>query len=296
MNRNASFLTLAMLGLVGLLWGLNWPSVKVLLGAIAPFTLRAAAFTCAAVVLSAVAWALGLRMRPAPGEGRALFWTGAFVLFGFNMFTAFGQLLTPASSAAIIAYTMPAMTAGLSIVWLGERQDARRLSAIGLGIAGLAVLASSDFGALVAAPLGPLLMFAAAFSWAIGNVLMKVHRWTLPALSRAAWIFIVSAALAWPLALVFQPQEAGPWPSLPVLLIFAFHVGGPLVTCYLLWTILLGRLSATVAAISTLIAPVVGVLSSALLLDESLTWQKLVALALIVLSILLIAIAPRQPS
>ena len=56
-------------------------------------------------------------------------------------------------------------------------------------------------------------------------------------------------------------------------------------TCYFLWAVLLRRLPATVAAISILTAPTVGVMSSILLLGEPLSWQKILALGLIVLSI-----------
>ena len=91
--------------------------------------------------------------------------------------------------------------------------------------------------------------------------------------------------LAWPLVFVFEPLSAQHLPSLPVLLTFAYHVLGPMVVCYLLWNILLGRLPASLAAFSTLPAPVVGVLSSVLLLGEALTWQVAVSLTMIVASI-----------
>jgi drug/metabolite transporter (DMT)-like permease len=62
----------------------------------------------------------------------------------------------------------------------------------------------------------------------------------------------------------------------------------------LLWAVLLRRLPATVAAISVLTAPTVGVISSILLLGEPATWQKGLALTLIVLSIA-ITLARRIP-
>ena len=50
---------------------------------------------------------------------------------------------------------------------------------------------------------------------------------------------------------------------------------------------MVGRLPATVAAISALMAPVVGVLSAILLLGDPLTWQKVVSLSMILISIAL---------
>ena len=96
------------------------------------------------------------------------------------------------------------------------------------------------------------------------------------------------------LVLVFEPPAEQHVPSLPVLLTLAYHVLGPMVVCYLLWTVLLGRLPATVAAISTLTAPVVGVLSAVVLLGEPLTWQILVSLTMIVASIAMTLIPARK--
>ncbi|MGM0743431.1 MAG: DMT family transporter [Pseudomonadota bacterium] len=277
--------TKLMVVLIGLFWGLNWPAVKFLLLEIPPLSLRAFSFTCAAVLLMAMSRVLGLRLRPTKGEGFALIVTAVFLLFGFNMFTAFGQLFTQASNAAIIAYTMPAMTAVLSAFVLGDTIDKRRILAICVGLVGLGVLAAADVPAIKAAPLGPVFMLLAAFSWSIGNVLMQVHEWTLSPLVRAAWFFVISASLTWPFVFVFEPlQELVP-PSPATVWVLLFHILGPMVACYMMWTTLLGHLSATVAAISTLLAPVVGVLSAVILLGEPMTWQKALALFLIVASI-----------
>jgi drug/metabolite transporter (DMT)-like permease len=294
MIKTGGAATLGMVALIGLLWGLNWPAVKFMLTEVPPLTLRAASFTAGALALMAIARGMGQQLKPAPGEVTSLILTSVFILFGFNMLTVLGQLFTPASKAAIIAYSMPAMTAALSVAFLGEVLTGRRVLAICIGLAGLGILASADLPALLAEPVGPLIMLAAALSWSIGNILMQVRHWTLPPLARAAWIFVISAALAWPLVAVVEPVRSVPSLSPAVLWTFAFHVFGPMVACYVMWTILLGRLSATVAAISTLIAPVVGVLSSVLLLGEPLSWQTALALGMIVASIAMTLLRPRS--
>ena len=58
-----------------------------------------------------------------------------------------------------------------------------------------------------------------------------------------------------------------------------------MITCYIVWSFLAAKLPTTTTTISILIAPVVGVMSSAWLLEEALNWQKLIALVAIVLSI-----------
>lgn len=280
--------------LIGLLWGLNWPAVKFMLTEMPPLTIRATAFPFAAVLLAMIARARGERLWPAPGEWVPILVTGPLVIFGFNILTALGQTLTETSKAAIIAYIMPALTAVLAAIFLGERLERRHQAALALGMAGLAVLASENIAALIAAPLGPLIMFGAALSWAAGNVALKAFEWRMAPLATTVWFFVVSTVLSWPLVLVFEPLTEQSWPSVPVFATLLYHAIGPMVICYAVWTVLVGRLPATVAAIATLLAPVVGVSSAVLLLGDAVTWQKVVALALMLLSIFLTLTAARK--
>jgi drug/metabolite transporter (DMT)-like permease len=72
-----------------------------------------------------------------------------------------------------------------------------------------------------------------------------------------------------------------------------FHILGPAILCYVMWTVMVARLPATIVAISALTAPVVGVLSSMLFLGDVMTWQKGLALTAIILSITTTLFQPR---
>ncbi|MEL6216774.1 MAG: DMT family transporter, partial [Pseudomonadota bacterium] len=212
-------------------------------------------------------------------------------IVGFNVLVTFGQMLVESSRAAIIAYTMPALTAALAVVFLGEKLSWRIATGLGLGMLGLAILLSETAVNVFDQPIGPAVMLLGALSWAIGNICLKSRTWSLKPLPLSVWFFAVAAAITWPLALTFETPltrlVSSGLPSPAVLATFAFHVAGPMVVCYALWNIIVSRLPATVAAISTLMAPVVGVLSSAVVLGEALTAAKLAALSLIVVSIAL---------
>ncbi len=151
--------------LMGVLWGLNWPAVKFMLTGMPPVTIRATAFTVAAIILALIVKAMGRRLVPPRREVPAMAVASFFVIFGFNILSIFAQVYTDASKAAIIAYTMPAITAVLAVIFLGDRLHWRLVTAIAIGLAGLAVLASRNFAALVADPADPAIMFAGAFSW-----------------------------------------------------------------------------------------------------------------------------------
>ena len=279
--------TIATVAVIGLFWGLNWPAVKFLLREVGPFTIRAVALSGAALLLWAWVAAQGQRLRPPARELPWMALTGLLTIFGFNVLVALGQELTETSKAAIIAYLMPALTAFFAVILLGERMTRRRLMALVLGLAGIVVLASEDFGGLIARPLGPAIMLAAALSWALGTVAMKAGRFTLAPLPLTVWFLGLSGLACWPFVFAFEWPDALRLPSTAAMLVWAWHALLPMVVCYALWTRLVGSLPASVAAIATLVAPVVGVTSSILILGDPVSAPKVLALVLILGSIAL---------
>lgn len=284
--------TVATIVLIGLFWGLNWPAIKFLLREVEPVTIRVWAFTVATLALWCWAAARGHRLMPPIREIPWMAVTGLLTIFSFNMLTTLGQILTETSKAAIIAYTMPALTAVFSVVFLGERLRRPVLLALLIGMGGIAVLAGENLGHLVANPLGPLLMLGSATVWALGTVAMKAGRFTLDPLALTVWFLGLSALVCWPIALWFERPFAVR-PSTEALAVWLWHALLPMVVCYALWTRLVGRVPAPVAAIATLLAPVVGVVSAMILLGDPVTWQKLAALAMILGSIVLTFVRSR---
>lgn len=276
---------LATVALIGILWGLNWPVVKTLLTEFEPLTIRAMAFPAAALCLALAAKWLGQELTIPRAEILPMAATGLFLVFGFNVLTSFGQLMVESAKATIIAYLMPALTAFLASIFLAEKLTKARLFALFLGLAGLLALASEDWQALVNEPLGPLIMLLAALSWAIGNVAIKSRSWTAEPLVMTVWFFAFSSLMTWPLAMWFETPLDQTVPDVRMTALFAYHILGPMVVCYLVWTTLLGQLPAAVAALAVMTAPLTGVVSSILLLGEPLTAEKTTALMLILASI-----------
>jgi drug/metabolite transporter (DMT)-like permease len=231
-----------------------------------------------------------------------------FNITGWHLCSAYGLTLVQAGRAAIIAYTMPLWTVAFGRLLVGERISRTRLAALGLGLAGMAVLVAPDARALWAAPAGTLLMLGAAMSWAIGTVLTKSHRWTIPTALLTGWQVALGAV---PIALgtVLRFAASGDKVSLSRLgsvssatllgMAYASLVG--VVFCHWAWFRLVTILPATVAAIATLGIPIVGLFTSALLLGERVGVAEVVAVVLVVggLSILVGGLtrgAPESPS
>ena len=258
-------------------WGLNWPAVKTMLTVMPPFSARALGLGAGVVLLVLLALAKRLPLLPQRAAWPAVAIGGLLTVAVFNVCTAFAQLTTSTSRAAVLTFTMPLMSAGLAFVVLGERPDRRSQWALALGATGVAVLAwpvaqaiSHSGGAAGAAskPLwGLLLPLGAALAWALGTVATK--RWPPPGdrIVLTAWQLGIGAAIAGLAALLSGEHLPAVWP-VPVLVALTWHVCIATAVAYVLWYRLLASASATVSSLTTLAVPVVGVLGAMALVGD----------------------------
>lgn len=292
--RAVGGLEILLLVSIGVFWGLNWPAVRIALTELPPLTLRAIGFTAGALLLATVVRWRGEPLWPPRDEWPAMVLTSLLSVLGFNVLTAYGQLHTETSRAAIIAFTMPVWATLLAIVWLGERLTLWRTSALLLGMSGLGLLLGQDLFEVGRSPLGALLVLGAALSWAMGTVLLKRRRWSLGSLAQGVWLMALSA----PPVIIAALLVDKPWElnalSPTVALALGYHIVFPMAYCYAVWAVLVGRLAAPVAAMGTLLIPVVGVLSAVALLGEPLGWRKILALLLVLSAVALVLVVPQR--
>ncbi|MBN9471595.1 MAG: DMT family transporter [Bosea sp.] len=273
--------SLLLVPLLGLLWGFNWPAVRISLTEIAPWTLRAAGMTFAGLVLVAVALARGIPLAVPREQWPRLIIAGFLSIAAFNILLAFAQLMAPTSRAAILTFTMPIWATLLALPILGERFDRRRLLGLGLGISGLVCLGLPLIRSGQFSP-GLALALLAALSWALGTIVTK--RWPVaaPALTIAAWQLLVGGVAAGLGMLVFEGLPVPKLLSPKVAAALSFHILGAQALAYFLWFVVVARLPAGIASLGTLMVPAVGALGSVLLLGERPTATDWLGLALVV--------------
>jgi drug/metabolite transporter (DMT)-like permease len=264
-------------------WGVNWPMMKLALLEVPPWTFRSLCLVIGGGALLALAWASGGPMSVPVRRLPALALVSLFNITGWHLFSAYALLHTGSGRAAIIGYTMPLWASLLGLWVLRTRPTPRQVAALLLGMAALGLLIIKDFGALGAAPIGALLMLGAALCWAIGTVLVKKFEWgrlTITALT--GWQQLIGGVpivIGWWL---LEPMPDLGALSLPAALGLAYAVFVAMIFCQTAFFKLLSLLPVHVAAISVLPVPVVGVVSSAMLLAEPVGPAEIAALALVV--------------
>ena len=258
---------------LALFWGLNWPAVKIILSIFPPFTLRVLGLGSGALLLLLLAGAKRLPLLPPRSAWPGIAVGGVLAVAVFNLAVAWAQLSTSTSRAAVLTFTMPMMSALLAWLVLGERLDRRRSLALLLGACGVAVLAwpvlQAVFGGNdVAAAKGLVFPLVAAFGWAAGTVYLK--RWPVAGdrIVITAWQLVVGAGCALAGALIAGESFPTRGWTVSVAGALSFHIILGTAVAYWLWFVLSERVSATVAALTTLMVPVVGVLGAMALVGD----------------------------
>lgn len=285
---------LVLLALLTLGWGFNWPVMKFVLRDVPPLTFRGACLLAGGIGVLLLAKALGQPLRVARAHAPHLLLLSAANIVGWNVLAIYGVSLLPSGRAALLGYTMPLWSMLMSAWLLNERLTARSVAGLTLGMAGVFVLMSGDLLAMSTALVGVACMLAAAVAWALGMVLLKRFALPAPTLVLTGWLMLIGGVPIALAALVFEFDQWHPIGLAPALGL-AYNIGVAFMFCYWAWNRIVLMVPVAVSSLSSLVTPLVGVLSGVVMLGETLGWQELIAAALIVGAIRLVLRAPKLP-
>ena len=283
------------IAILTLVWGCNWPVLKMGVSELAPLTFRALTLPFAAVGMMLVARFAGDSIRlPRPWWGRVAI-MALFNIGFWNACVLYGVRQIPAGRSAIIAYTMPIWATLIGSFVLREPLSRRKLLGLLLGTAGLALLLWEEIHVIREAPFGALMLLAAAVTWAIGTVLLR--KWQPPVAQNtlsgwmmlAGWLPLVLAAPFLdhqPLATTLASLSPRGW----FAIFYNIFLAGTI--AHWAWFTLARTLPVAVSSLSSLPVPVVGVLSGMIVLQERPGSQEWIALGLVVAALFVVLFQP----
>ena len=286
----------ALIGLAALtlMWGLNWPLMKFSLREVTPLYFRAVTMTGGSLLLYAFYAARGQNMRLPRSTWPAMVKLAATNIFGWHLFSILGVQALASGRAAILGFTMPIWTVLLSIAFFRERLTPRIAWAAACVAAAVLLLLGDELLTLSGNPLGILWMQLAALSWALGTILMRRSRLTLPTPVITVWMMLLSSAAFWVVAFAAEPFptwnfSAPMWAAL--VWGFAINYG----IAQIIWFGLARELPATASAFSIMAVPLVGILSATFIVGEVPGWQDWIA-ALFVVGAIATTLLARRPT
>lgn len=276
---------------LGALWGGSFLAIRVAAPEFGPFALIDLRVLVAAAVLLLVA---GFSRQRLTSWSR---WRDFLLLGAVNAaapFTliAFAELRLTASLAAILNATTPLFAALIAAIWLRDVLTPRKIGGLLLGLAGVAIVVGlsslpQDGATFLAA--GASLL--AALSYALGGVMVKARFSGTPTLTLAVGQQLGAGIVLLPFAATHLPSAA---PSAAAVLAMLFLAIGGTALGFLLYFYLLARTGPSNTLSVTLLAPVFGVLWSALFLAEPIGISTLFGLAIVLAGVLLAASRPRR--
>ncbi|WP_425916078.1 EamA family transporter [Pseudomonas sp. GWSMS-1] len=265
-----------------IVWGMNFVVIKIGLDDMPPMLLGALRFLLAAfpAVLFIKRPQIPLRWLLAYGLTISL---GQFAF----LFSAMSVGM-PAGLASLVLQSQAFFTLLFAVMFLGERFRLTNLFGLLVAAGGLLLIGLQGNGLMTLA--GFLLTLCAAAMWALGNIVTrKLGKVNLVGL--VVWGSLVPPlpffALSWLLEGPAVIETALRAINLDTLLVLAYLAFGATILGYGLWSRLLSRYPASQVAPFSLLVPVVGITSAAVLLDEHLSTLQLLGALLVMLGLLL---------
>ena len=258
-------------------WGVNFVVIKLGLQGMPPFLLAGLRFSL--VALPAIFFvprpAIPLRWLVVYGM------TISFGQFAF-LFLAI-KLGMPAGLASLVLQAQAFFTLLLGALLLAEKLRWNHIAGVLIATLGMFMLATAGMAGQSAAGITlttMMLTLAAALSWGLGNITNKIilRNRKVPVLPffACAWLFEGEEAIVFSLTHI----------SLQTVLALIYLAFIATIVGYAIWGNLLSRYETWRVAPLSLLVPVIGILSAALVLGERLSAQQMLGAAVIIFGLL----------
>lgn len=269
-------------------WGVNFVAIRWAVDEVPPLLLTALRYLLAALP------AVFLVRRPQVRLGVLVAYGLSIGVLQFGLLFVAIKLGMPAGLSSLVMQLQAFFTIGLAVAFLGEKPGVAQLAGAVVAFAGIGIIGLER---LEGAALLPLLMtIAAAFFWGVGNIVTKkAGRIDMLA-------FVVWSSLVPPVPLLFASLLfEGPGAIGTALENVTWLGGGSLLFIvyastlfgYGVWSMLLSHYPANLVAPFTLLVPIAGTASAALLLGEAVSGLEIAGSALVFLGLAVNVFGPR---
>jgi drug/metabolite transporter (DMT)-like permease len=275
---------LAILVVLTLVWGINWPVMKLGVTGWPPLTFRSVSILLGVPVLALALVILKVPFHLPRRHWRELAWLTLTNMLVWHVCIILAVRSLTSGRSAILGYTMPIFSAVIGVIVFGAALSRRGWIGVGAAALGVALLLWHEFTNLAGRPQGVALALFAACIWALGTQLLRRSRIEVPTLTLSFWMTAITGITMGTLAIVFESSQ---WslPSAPVGWAIAYNAVLIFGYAHAAWFYLARALPPVASTLSVMLIPVLGVFSGALWLGEQLHWQDWAAVALMMVAI-----------
>jgi drug/metabolite transporter (DMT)-like permease len=286
--------SVALYGLLCVIWGSTWLVIKLGYGGLGPFTVAALRFLLAGAVLTAIVPALGARWPRRRIEWVVVLCVGVVLFAADYGLIYWGEQFIDSGLTAILFATLPLFTVALAHVYIpGDRITGRKLAGTLLAFLGVVALFGESLR-LDTEKLGPMAaIIVASVCAAAAGVVTKRHGATLHAAALNAPAMLIGGVVLAATALatgehLHLPSDAGTWLAISYLAFFGSVVS------FLVYFSLLKTWSVTSLSFISVFTPAIALGLGFVFLDERPTLWTAVGTILILAGVAL-ALAKSTP-
>lgn len=292
-RRNRTRVLLAFAA-VYVVWGSTYLFIKYAIETIPPFTLGAARFSVAGLLLYALARGRGAA-NPTRHDLRIAFITGVLMLGIGNGAVVWSELTVPSGVVALIVSTVPVYIVLMD--WLrpnGIRPRPPVFAGLALGLAGIVILIGprAILGDGHVNEMGALALFVGSIAWALGSIITRTSAHPQSKLVFSA-LQMLSASVAMTIMALVAGEPASfslAAISLKSWLSFVFLVVAGSIIGYTAYVYLLATVSAAKASTYAFVNPIIAVLLGWAFANEPIGLRTVVAAAITLAGVALITV------
>jgi drug/metabolite transporter (DMT)-like permease len=275
---------IALLVFITIVWGFNWPVLKTGVTGYPPWTFRTLSMLLGLPVLYAMTRTLKVPLRVPRNEWRELAGLTFTNMIAWHVVAIVAIQALSSGRAAILGYTMPIFSALVGAALFGQRLKGRQWLGVAAAAVGVALLLWHELAHMAGRPWAAMGMLLAAAMWALGTQQMRRTQLASHTLALGWSMTVATAVVMGLLAIVFERSAwAAPSPAVWFAVVYnavlIFGIAQPL------WLVLVRELPPVASTLSVMLIPVLGALSGAWLLNETLHWQDGAAVLLMLAAI-----------
>ena len=295
-DRRALLPWLALL-VIYVVWGSTYLAIRVVVQEAPPLVSAGLRFLVAGLLMALAAWRLdGAKAWPSPRQLRQYALIGVLLLSFGNALVMWAEKSVPSGIAALIVATVPLwMTLLDGLRPGGEPWTVRVWLGVGLGLAGVALVARPGDAQEAWTWAGVAALQVASLSWTVGSLYAQSLPEKLPLCSASAVEMLAGAGVLFLESLLAREDwsrlpAASPqaWGALAYLVVFGSIVG------FTAFAYCLDQLPAATVGTYAYVNPAVAVALGFLVLGEPLSPGLLTGGALILAAVLLTTLRPRR--
>lgn len=286
---------LLLLVLLTLVWGFNWPVMKLGVTELPPLTFRALSMWFGLPVLYAAVRLMKVDLRVPRHHWRELAGLTLTNMLLWHVVAIIAVQALSSGRAAILGYTMPIFSALWGFALWNQRLTLRQLGGVVAAAIGVALLVWHELAHMAGRPWAALGMLFAAATWALGTQQLRHTRILAPTMALSWWMTVLTMAGMTLVAVLFE-HDRWHWPSFAAWGTIGYNAVMIFGFAQPVWFVLARGLPPAASTLSVMMIPVLGALFGALWLRETLHWQDGAALVLMGTAIASVLWPQRRPA